>query len=113
MSNKHAGDKRIVYSTDPNFKLNQSDHEQAETLPPQQQGLIIKLDAKKRAGKLVTLVEGFLGRKEDLEELAKKLKNFCGTGGSTKHGIIIIQGDQKEKIRVWLQKNGYKNPSMR
>lgn len=81
----------------------------ADTLPPEKQKLRIKLDTKQRAGKAVTLVTHFVGKEEDLEELGKKLKNFCGTGGSVKDDEIIIQGDQKSKVLQWLQKNGYKN----
>ncbi|MBZ5494472.1 MAG: translation initiation factor [Acidobacteriia bacterium] len=64
-------------------------------------------DTKQRAGKVVTLVEGFVGKEEDLKELEKKLKSYCGTGGSSKDGQIIIQGDQREKVMQWLQKNNY------
>jgi translation initiation factor 1 len=53
-------------------------------------------------------VEGFIGTINNLEDLGKKLKNFCGTGGSAKDGEIIIQGDQRDKILHWLLKNGYK-----
>ena len=60
---------------------------------------------KHRAGKAVTLIENFIGTISDLEELGKKLKTFCGTGGSVKDGEIIIQGDNREKIVQWLQKN--------
>jgi translation initiation factor 1 len=42
-----------------------------------------------------------------LETLGKKLKNFCGTGGSAKDGLIIIQGDNRDKIVQWLKKEGY------
>ena len=66
------------------------------------------LDTKQRAGKAVTLVKGFIGKAEDLEELGKKAKQFCGTGGSVKDGEIIIQGDQREKVRQFLTKLKYK-----
>ena len=54
------------------------------------------------------MVEGFIGKEKDLEDLGKKLKSFCGTGGSAKDGEIIVQGDQREKVLQWLVKNGYK-----
>ena len=98
----------LVYSTDPNFKLPEENTEEQETIEPSQQKLKIRLDTKHRAGKAVTLVEGFIGSINDLEELGKKLKSFCGTGGSVKDGEIIIQGDNREKILLLLQKNGYK-----
>jgi len=69
--------------------------------------LKVRLDTKHRAGKAVTLIEGFTGTDEDLQALGKKIKAFCGTGGSAKDGDIIMQGDQREKVLQWLKKNGY------
>lgn len=96
----------LVYSTDPNFKLD-SDETPQETLAPAQQVLRIKLETKHRAGKTVTAIYGFIGTEENLEKLGKQLKNHCGTGGSAKDGEIIIQGDHRDKILQWLLKNGF------
>ncbi|MCZ2460171.1 MAG: translation initiation factor [Chitinophagales bacterium] len=107
MSKKNKPDGRgFVYSTDPGFQFEHG-AEAPETSPPSQQTLKVRPDTKQRAGKVVTLIEGFVGKEDDLKELEKKLKSFCGTGGSSKDGIIIIQGDQREKIVQWLLKNNY------
>ena len=95
----------LVYSTDPDFKLEERTEE--ETLQPQMQQLSVKLETKHRAGKIVTLVEGFVGKDLDRDTLGKNLKAFCGTGGSVKDGEIIVQGDHREKVLQWLKKNGY------
>lgn len=108
MSKKNKNDKNgFVYSTDPHFRFEEEDALPQVTLPANQQKLRVKLETKHRGGKTVTLVEGFVGKEEELEELGKKLKNFCGTGGSAKDGEIIIQGDQRDKVLQWLLKNGY------
>ena len=104
-----TGGGGLVYSTDPNFKLPEEDREEQESIEPSQQKLKIRLDTRHRAGKAVTLLEGFIGTGSELEELGKKLKRFCGTGGSVKDGEIIVQGDNRDKILQWLQKNGYRS----
>ncbi len=98
----------LVYSTDPNFSLGKEEQEEIETLAPAQQQLRVKLDTKQRAGKVVTLIDGFVGTVADLEKLGKELKTKCGTGGSAKEGQILIQGDYKDKVVKWLQDWGYK-----
>jgi translation initiation factor 1 len=109
MAKKNKPDTRgFVYSTDPNFTF-EEEQSASVTLPPAQQKLKIRLDTKHRAGKAVTLVTGFIGKEEDLEDFGKKLKSFCGTGGAAKDGEIIVQGDQREKVMQWLLKNGFKN----
>ena len=109
MSKKNKPDSNgYVYSTNPDFTF-QSEESELVTLPATQQKLKVSLDTRNRAGKAVTLIAGFAGTKDDLEELGKKLKSFCGTGGSAKDGEIIIQGYQREKVLQWLLKNDYKH----
>lgn len=104
---KHTSDSNpIVFSTDPSYQFTEGESH-VHTLPEAQQQLRIRLDTKQRAGKAVTLIQGFVGSHEDLEKLGKSLKNFCGTGGSVKEGEIIIQGDQREKVLQWFGRNGY------
>ncbi len=97
----------VVYSTSDDFEYNLGDQESAETLPPSQQKLKVLLDKKQRAGKQVTLVEGFVGTEDDLKELGKLLKNKCGVGGSAKDGEILIQGDHRDKVLQVLIQAGY------
>ncbi|HOZ88193.1 MAG TPA: translation initiation factor [Bacteroidia bacterium] len=107
MSKKKSTSSGIVYSTDPGFNPYQESTNQAVTLQPKEQKLRIKLETKHRAGKAVTLVDGFVGNDTDREAIGKKLKSYCGTGGSVKDGEIIIQGDQRDKVLQWLLQNGY------
>ncbi len=97
----------VVYSTSDNFEYNSGDEDAVETLPPSQQKLKVLLDKKARAGKQVTLVEGFVGSEDDLKELGKLLKNKCGVGGTAKDGEILIQGDHRDKVLQVLQQAGY------
>ena len=90
MSKKKPNKDGIIYSTDPSYSY-EEEQQDVETLKPEQQKLRIRLDTKQRAGKAVTLIQDFIGKQEDLEDLGKKLKNFCGTGGSVKDGEILIR----------------------
>jgi translation initiation factor 1 len=109
MSKKNkTNDVGYVYSTNPDFNYRTGDNTPLETAPAEKQKLKIRLDSKQRGGKVVTLIQGFDGKIEDLELLGKALKSYCGTGGSVKDNEIIIQGDQREKILQWLIKQGYK-----
>ncbi|WP_302379378.1 translation initiation factor [uncultured Alistipes sp.] len=97
----------MVYSTNPDFEYRTDERTEPETLPPVRQQLRVWLDRKQRAGKVVTLVRGFVGREEDLAELARLLKTRCGVGGAAKQGEIIIQGDHRDRVVEILTKAGY------
>ncbi|MDR1738010.1 MAG: translation initiation factor [Candidatus Symbiothrix sp.] len=97
----------VVYSTNPDFRYETEQENETTTLPHDKQALRIRLDKRNRGGKQVSLISGFVGADEDLEQLAKLLKTKCGTGGNAKDGEIIIQGDFRNKILEILQKAGY------
>ena len=98
----------MVYSTNPDFNFHKGNAESAVTLAPGNQNLKIWLEKNHRGGKTVSVVKGFVGKEDDLEALGKKLKTTCGTGGSTKDGEILIQGDHRDRILALLIKEGYK-----
>jgi translation initiation factor 1 len=59
----------------------------------------IRREVKGRKGKTVTTITGFDLDDKSLNLLSKQLKQHCGTGGSVKDGVVIIQGDQKDTIK--------------
>ena len=97
----------LVYSTNPDFKI-ESDEGAEETLQNRKQLLRIYPDRKNRKGKTVTVVSGFIGNNDDLKSLEKKLKSLCGSGGTVKDGEIFIQGNVIQKVKDFLEKEGYK-----
>ena len=108
MSKKHtARPDGMAYSTNKDFFNDFPEEESMETLPKEKQKLRVTLDKKQRAGKIVTLVDGFIGTTDDIEALGKQLKTKCGTGGTVKDGVVIVQGDWKEKITGLLKDLGY------
>jgi translation initiation factor 1 len=98
----------IVYSTNPGFNYSTDNEESGETIPVNQQDLRVYLDRKQRAGKTVTIIRGYKGKSDELEDLGKTLKSKCGTGGTVKDGEILVQGDFREKIVLILQNMGFK-----
>jgi translation initiation factor 1 len=98
----------MVFSTNPDFNPDDFiENEEIESVSPEKQNLRVMLDRKQRKGKVVTLITGFEGPEEELQELGKKLKSSCGTGGTVKNGEIIIQGDFAARILDYLKNNGF------
>lgn len=97
----------IVYSTDsgrikPNKKSNPAPSSNLD-------GIIrIRRETKGRKGKGVTTVSGIDSTTMDIKALASELKKLCGTGGAVKQEVIEIQGDNKDKIKQFLEGKGLK-----
>ena len=108
MSNKNKHLQGVVYSTDPQFKYERGEEEHKDLLAPQKQQLRVRIEKQHRGGKTVTVVDGFIGKEEEREQLGKLLKQKCGSGGSVKDGLILIQGEMKERVVKLLNELGYK-----
>jgi len=100
---------RTVWSSAQGDLRNKETRKQrVKSLPPQEQIVYLHRDSKGRAGKAVTLVKKLVLSEEDLKDLATKLKQICGSGGTVKDRVIEIQGEHRERIAEALKKMGYK-----
>ncbi|MFM8489078.1 MAG: translation initiation factor, partial [Bacteroidota bacterium] len=97
----------FVFSTDPDYKPAEEE-KKTSAVPLQKQALRIWLE-RGRGGKESTVIKGFEGSDEALSELARVIKNKCAAGGSAKDGIIIVQGDHRDKVLKLLTDAGYTN----
>ena len=70
--------------------------------------LKIYKEKKGRKGKTVTIISGFRSQNtSQIGELLRKLKVYCGTGGSLNGQSIQLQGDMQDKVKFFLRKEGY------
>jgi len=81
---------------------------QVKSLPAQEQTAYLHRDSKGRGGKSVTLIKKLILSEDDMKELATKLKQACGTGGTVKDGMIEIQGENRERIAEILKNMGFR-----
>lgn len=108
MSNKNKHIRGVVFSTNPSFQPEREEADERITVPVNQQQLRVRIEKNHRGGKTVTVVDGFEGSVSDLEDLGQQLRKKCGVGGSAKDGLILIQGEQKDRVVRLLQDMGYK-----
>ena len=112
-------DSRLVYSTEsgqicPRCQkpIPQCNCKKKKPKPPpktEQDGIIrIRREVKGRKGKTASVIYGFQCDRADLQSLASRLKQQCGTGGSVKDDMIIVQGDHREKLMTLLKALGYR-----
>jgi predicted translation initiation factor SUI1 len=99
-----GGGKRVAYPQEIAAKPVVAKEEMPKSAP------VVRLgrETKGRRGKGVTTVSDVLLDDAGLLELATKLKDRCGTGGTVKNGVIEIQGDQRDRLAAVLEGMGYK-----
>ena len=113
-------DDRLVYSTEsgricpacarPAAQCTCRKRPAKETAPrplPADGTVRIRRETQGRKGKTVTVIHGLSLTDGALEELARALKQHCGSGGTIHKGTIVIQGDHRQRIRELLEKKGY------
>jgi translation initiation factor 1 len=112
--NKSGGGSRLVYSTETGRVCPECGQPVAACTCksksagiPATDGIVrVSLDTKGRKGKGVTVVKGVALDAAALALLGKQLKAACGSGGTTKDGVIEIQGDHRDTVIAALQKQG-------
>lgn len=81
--------------------------QQPRVTPPVDGVVRVGRETKGRKGKGVTLVSGVPLPFEELKELARELKQKCGSGGTLKDGVIEIQGDHRDALIELLKARGW------
>lgn len=108
---KRNNNSGFVYSTNPDFKGDNPfsilSEKEDKSVKASGMKLLVQKSTKHRAGKVATIISGFIGKPEDLSKLEKKLKTKFGVGGSCKESEIIIQGDLRHKIAEYLTSEGF------
>ena len=103
----------IIYSTDPDYrsKCPVCDEYEDECIckqkmqdSPSKKTIQIRREIKGRGGKTVTTLSGFGNAAKQKQ---KELQKLCGAGGTVKQGVIEIQGDHRQKIKDYLNGQGF------
>jgi translation initiation factor 1 len=92
-------ESRTVWSSDQgDLRKQETSHQNGKSLPPHLQTAYLHRDSKGRSGGTVTLVKNLVLSNQDRKELAKKLKQICGSGGTVKGDVIEIQGEHGKRL---------------
>lgn len=120
MTDRRPGnDSRLVYSTDGGRvreTLTPHNRKAASAAPgsarpggPPDDGVVrIQRDSRGRGGKTATAISGLPGTEAELDTLLKSLKQYCGAGGSRDGQVLVLQGDQRERLLERLTALGHK-----
>ena len=116
MTRKPYNDTAIVYSTEYGKMCPGCGHPLVKCSCSSKKQNVVKgdgtvrvgLETKGRQGKGVTTISGVPVSSDELKDLAKKLKQKCGCGGTVKDGVVEIQGDHRDMLIEELKGLGYR-----
>jgi translation initiation factor 1 len=77
--------------------------------------VVLRRETAHRGGKVVVVIDQFAPNisMKQIQALAKKLRNACGCGGTTKERSIELQGNHVDKIRQLLEQEGFRVAGVR
>jgi translation initiation factor 1 len=92
-------DRVLVYSTDGTMPLPKPGARNkvvpAVKNPVPDDG-VVRVFREKRRASHVTLVHGLAPN--EIDATGKELRRRCGTGGTTKNGVVELQGDHRDAV---------------
>ena len=68
--------------------------------------LVVRKERKGRGGKTASVLSGLSGSADELKQLAKELGKALGCGVSVDQGELVIQGDQRSRLKKWMEDKG-------
>lgn len=101
MNNLEDALKKFL-EANPDLPEGPAEPEPAKTKAPKQR-LAISLERKGRAGKVATIISGFTLPDDEVADIASRLKQCLGAGGSARGGEILIQGDRRAEVDRMLR----------
>ncbi len=76
--------------------------------PPPSDGIVrVSRETKGRKGGGVTVIRGLALEPEALQSLGKELRSLCASGGTSRDGVIEVQGDHRDRVVEHLAKVGW------
>lgn len=101
-------DRVLVYSTDGSMPLPTTKRKPGAPQPknPVPDDGVVRVFREKRRASAVTLVHGIAA--SELDAIGKELRRRCGTGGTTKGGIVELQGDHRDAVLAYFADRGVK-----
>ncbi len=99
--------EEVIYSTHPEFEAEYASIREPDTLSPIEQEIFISLEKRNFDCATVTKVTGFIGKRIDLLSLSDELQQVCHTEGATRMHEIVLCGDVRKRVYVYLRNRGF------